>query len=92
MQVCNSLNPYVDRKSEISLARAKAIQIHLTAKETILKEFGEPYLKGLKNGNEILIYVGSQDGQNSSLEIMLNEKGVVSDYTFYEENSRRPKN
>ena len=89
LETCSSLNPFVDRKSDISLEKAKKIQIDVTTKEVLIKDFGEPYVRGLKNGNEILIFVGSIDGQHSSLEIKLNAKGVVTEYTFFEENPRK---
>ena len=86
---CSSVSPYIDRKSDISLEKAKSIQINVSNMEAILKAFGEPYVRGLKNGNEMLIYVGNRDGQHSTLEIKFNEKGLVADYTFYEENPKR---
>jgi hypothetical protein len=86
---CSSLNPYVDRKSDISLDKAKKIQINITTRESLIKDYGEPYVRGLKNGNEVLIFVGSIDGQHSSMEVKLNDKGIVTEYTFFEENPRR---
>ena len=86
---CSTISPYVDRKSDISFEKARTIQLNITTRETILNEYGEPYIRGLKNGSELFIYVGSRDGQNSSLEIRFNEKNIVTDSIFYEENPRK---
>ncbi|MBS0617984.1 MAG: hypothetical protein JSR44_07335 [Spirochaetes bacterium] len=86
---CSTLNPWVDRKSDISFEKAKRLQIDVTSKDSLIKEFGEPYIIGLKNGNEVLIFVGNTNGQNSTLEVRLNERGMVKEYTFYEENPKK---
>ena len=76
-------------------SQLKNIKNNVTSEEEIFKKFGEPFKKGIENGQEMWTYQFDQwsamgPAQSKDLVILFDKKNIVKAYRYTTSNVQNP--